>query len=66
MIDYSPLWETLTRKKLNRNSLKKNPGIASSTLAKLGKNEIVSLNIIDQICNELDCDISDVIKHVKE
>ena len=37
-------------------------GIARSTIAKMGKNEIVSLDVIVKICDALDCDIVDVVR----
>jgi DNA-binding Xre family transcriptional regulator len=37
-----------------------------ATIAKMGKNEYVSMKIIDDICNELNCEVNDVIQHTKE
>lgn len=36
-------------------------GISSSTLAKMSKGEIVSLTILEKICEELDCDFGDLV-----
>ncbi len=41
-------------------------GISTSTLAKMGKNEYVAMEVLDRICKYLDCNISDVVEHVKE
>ena len=48
-------------KKLKRVDLKKIAGISSTTLAKLGKDEYVSMESIEKICDGLECDISDVM-----
>lgn len=48
-------------RKLKRTDLKEIAGISSSTLAKLGKDEYVSMESIDRICAALKCDISEVI-----
>ena len=62
MISYNPLWKTLIDKDMKKMDLVKSVGISNGTLAKLGKNESVSLSIIDKICIALDCDISDVVE----
>ena len=65
MISYKPLEKTLIDKDLNKSDLIKIIGSSSATIAKFSKNEYVSLKIIDQICTELECEIEDVIKHIK-
>ena len=37
-------------------------GISSSTLAKLGKDDYVALEVIEKICLKLDCSIQDVVQ----
>ncbi|MCD7739531.1 MAG: helix-turn-helix transcriptional regulator [Lachnospiraceae bacterium] len=60
-VTYTKLWKLLLDKKLKRTDLKELAGISSSTLAKLGKDEYVSMESIDKICAALKCDISEVI-----
>ena len=60
-ISYDPLWKKLIDVKMNKTELAENAGIARSTIAKMGKNEIVSLDVIVKICNTLNCDIVDVV-----
>ncbi len=60
-VTYTKLWKSLLDKKLKRTDLKEIAGISSSTLAKLGKDEYVSMESIDRICAALKCDISEVI-----
>lgn len=66
MISYNPLWKTLIDKNMKKMDLVELVGISNGTLAKLGKNESVSLSIIDKICISLDCDICDVVEIKKE
>jgi DNA-binding Xre family transcriptional regulator len=40
-------------------------GISSSTIAKMTKGEMVSMNILGKICEELDCDFGDIIHYEK-
>lgn len=62
-ISYTKLWKLLLDKKMKRTDLKALAGISSSTLAKLGKDEYVSMGSIDRICSVLKCDIADIMSH---
>lgn len=64
-VDYSNLWKLLIDKKMNRTQLKKNANISTNAIAKLGKNEIVSILTLEKICVALDCKIEDVIQFVE-
>lgn len=59
MISFDPLWITLAKKKMQKKDLYK--VVSSSTVAKMGKDEYVSLEVVDKICLALDCSINDVI-----
>ena len=41
-------------------------GITSSTIAKMGKNKAVSMEVLGKICMALDCNIGDIVDVVKE
>mgnify|MGYP000033210295 CR=1 FL=1 len=60
-VSYSNLWKLLIDKKLKRVDLKTIAGISSTTLAKLGKDEYVSMESIEKICDGLECNICDVL-----
>ena len=59
-VTYTKLWKLLLDKKMKRTDLKSIAGISSSTLAKLGKDEYVSLESIEKICCALDCNIDQI------
>lgn len=61
MISYNKLWHLLLEKNMKRTKLCETAGISSSTLAKLGKNEIVSIDVLERICDALCCDIGDIM-----
>lgn len=65
-ISYAPLFSTLHQKKLNRQTIQTALKLSSSTIAKLGRDEYVSMKVIDEICSLLGCEFQDVVKHVKE
>lgn len=64
-VSYINLWKLLLDKKLKRVDLKSIAGISSSTLAKLGKDEYVSMESLDRICKALDCRIEDVMEFTR-
>ena len=64
--NYMKLWKLLLDKNLKRIDLKDIAGISSSTLAKLGKNEFVSMDSLARICFGLGCNISDVMEFKRE
>lgn len=61
MISYNKLWHLLLDKQWKKTELCEKAGISSSTLAKLGKNEIVSIEVLQRVCDALNCDIGDVM-----
>ena len=50
MFSYNNLWKLLIDKKMNKKDLRELANITSSTMAKMGKGEPVSLEIIARIC----------------
>lgn len=60
---YDKLWKLLIDKKMNREELRKRTGMSSTTLARMGKDENVSLTVLAKVCDELDCDIGDIISY---
>lgn len=65
-ISYNGLWKLLIDKNLKKVDLIERLEISSSTIAKMTKNEVVSLRVLEKICRELDCDFGDIIHYVKE
>ena len=63
-ISYNNLWKLLIDKKLKRTDLKELCGISSNVLAKLGKNEPISMESLEKICIALNCNIEDVMNFV--
>ena len=63
---YNKLWKLLIDKGRKKKDLRLATGITTTDLAKLGKNEHVSTEILTKICNALDCDLSDIVELVRE
>ena len=64
--NYNKLWKLLIDKGINKTELRKKTGIGTATLAKLSANENVSLDVIEKICNTLNCQPGDIIEYVKD
>jgi DNA-binding Xre family transcriptional regulator len=64
-ISYKKLWKLLIDKGLKKTDLKRIANISSCSLAKLGKNENVSLEVLKKICLALHCDIGDIVETVR-
>ena len=61
---YNPLWKMLIDKGIKRTQLIPLAKIQTHTLAKMGKNEPVTMESLDKLCNYLDCRIEDIVEHV--
>ena len=62
MITFDPLWQTLKAKQMNKGDLQKVTGLSSATIAKLSKNESVTLDVVDRIAIALSVPISDIVE----
>lgn len=65
-VSYKKLWKLLIDKELKKTDLRAKAGLSTGTLAKLGKNENVSTDVLVRICRALDCDIGDIMEVLPE
>ncbi len=63
---YNKLWKILIDKNMKRKDLQEVAGISSASVAKLGKGDNISTDILVRICEALDCDIMDIMELVKD
>ena len=64
-VSYNKLWKLMIDKGLNKSELRSLTGIGTNTLAKLSKNQSVSMEVLMKMCEKLDCDISDICEFIK-
>ena len=64
-ISYNGLWKMLIDKKMYKKDLTARLGISSATLAKMGKGESVSMDVLERICNYMNCNIGDIMSFEK-
>ena len=63
---YNRLWVMLIYKGIKRTHLIKLAGINAAALAKMGKNQTVSMDILGKLCEYFDCGIEDIVEYVPE
>jgi len=63
-VSYRKLWKLLIDKDMKKKDLRMTSGISTNALAKLGKNERVTTDVIDKICCTLNCDVGDIMEIV--
>ena len=64
-ISYKKLWKLLIDKDMLKKDLALKAKISPTSIAKLSKNENVNTEILQKICNALDCDICDIMEMVE-
>ena len=65
-MSYNKLWKLLIDEGMKKSDLRKNAGISSSSLAKLTKGENVTTEVLVKICNELNCDVADIMEFIPD
>ena len=63
---YNRLWKKLIDEDMNKRDLQKNVGLSAATVAKLGKNETVNMDILARICEYFDCELDGIINYIPD
>lgn len=61
-ISYNKLWKLLIDKSMNKQDLKAVSGVSAATVAKLGRGDNVTTDVLVKICMALDCNITDIME----
>ena len=62
MISYNRLFKLLIDKGMKKTELANAVGITPNTLAKLSKNELVSMETLIKICKYFECSFDDIVE----
>lgn len=65
-ISYNRLWKLLIDKGIKKTQLKSLAGVSTNVIAKLGKNEPVSMETLAKICTALECGLDDIVEIQKK
>ena len=66
MISYEPFYQTLYRKNITEYHLIYKQGFSANTLHRMKKGMHISTKTLDALCDVLDCNVEDIIKHEKD
>ena len=66
LLNYNKLWKLMIDKKMNKTQLHEKAQISTNAVAKMSRNEKVSLETLAKICYALDCEIGDIMEIVIE
>lgn len=65
-VSYKKLWKLLIDRDMKKKDLCAAAGVSHASMAKLGKNENVTTDVLVKICTALNCDIGDIMELVPE
>lgn len=66
VISYKKLWKVLIDRDMKKKDLCAAAGISHTSMAKLGKNENVTTDVLLKICHALNCDIGDIMEIIPD
>jgi DNA-binding Xre family transcriptional regulator len=65
-ISYNKLWKMLIDKNMNKQDLKKQSGVSAASIAKLGKGENITTDVLLKICEAMNCRIEDILETIDD
>lgn len=63
---YVKLWKLLEEKGMKKIELQRKAGISGNILARMGRNEYISMESVEKICYVLDCRTDDILEFIPE
>lgn len=65
-ISYNKLWKLLIDKGMKKSDLKETAGISSASIAKLGKGENITTDVLIKICESMNCHLEDIMETIQD
>lgn len=65
-VSYNKLWKLLIDLNMNKTQLRKAAGLSTNIIAKMSKNDLVSMDSLLRICKTLRCDVGDIMEVVDD
>ena len=60
--NYKKLWKLLIDKDMKKKDLAELAGISNTSIAKMGINENITMDVLVKICTALNCEIGDIVE----
>ena len=64
--NYKKLWKLLIDRDMKKKDLAGLAGISNTSIAKMGKNENVTMDVLVKVCTALKCDIGEIVEIIPE
>ena len=65
-ISYNKLWKMLIDKNMKKSDLKEKARISSASLAKLGKGDNITTDVLLRRCEAMNCHLDDIMETIDE
>lgn len=65
-LHYDRLWDLLNKRGISQEQFIKTTGVSKESVARLRKDAFISTDVLNRICTELNCDLSDVVSFVND
>lgn len=65
-ISYNKLWKMLIDKNMKKSDLRDKAGISSASIAKLGKGDNITTDVLLRICEAMECHLDDIMDTVED
>ena len=65
-ISYKKLWKLLIDKDMTKMDLRQATGVSTATIARMSKDEPISMEVLMKICKVLNCNMGDVVDVINE
>ena len=66
MILFDKLWQTMQERGITQYDLYTKYNMNRAQLQRLRHNQNIETNTLDRLCNILDCNIEDIMTHIKD
>ena len=65
-VKYDKLWKLLQEKNMKKIEMQRKAGISGNILARMGRNEYISMESVEKICCLLNCRTDDILEFIPE
>ena len=66
IVNFNKLWKLMIDRNLKKKDLTAMAGITTNAMAKMGKGENVSTEVLGKICAALECNIEDIVEFIPD
>lgn len=65
-ISYNKLWKLLIDKKMSAAELRKQADIAPNTLTRMKKDQEVTMQVLERICDVLNTNFGEIVEYIQD